>query len=111
MNGRAFPVQIVDLQLDIVHLGVLLQDLLQQLGAVVIGKAGLFHQPLLFQALNERKFVKLFCDGVVFGVEPVEQIAVEIVHAAALQLLLKIPPAVLLLFHLPRGQLGGDPEG
>ena len=111
LQRGALPVQIVDLQLNIIHLRVAGQDLIQQLGAVMIGKADLLCKPLFLQLREEFKLMELFCDAIVSGVEPVKQVHIEPFQPAALALLFKIALAVLFLLHLPGGQLIRHPVG
>lgn len=78
----AVPVQIIDLELNIIHLRVSSEDGIQKLGAIVVGKADFSGLAGGFARLKEGKFAILFGKGVVFFVEPVEQIYVKILYAA-----------------------------
>ena len=107
------PVQIVDLKLDEVHLRVLGEHLLQQLGGAVEGEARLTDVPFRLLLLDKGEAVQPLGDLVVLVVDAVEQIVVEKLHAAALELELEHVGLLLGggLFQLGQGQLGGQGEG
>jgi len=103
------PVRIVDLELDKFHVRMGLQQLLQQLGIGVEGKAVMFDQALRLHLLHKIPNVVLVVFPVVVSLECMKQVIVEIAGARTLQagvkLLLRAGFVVALQ---PRVQLGGN---
>ena len=64
LDAETVPVEIVQLQLDILNLGVRGQKLIQQLGTVVVGKADVTDQTLCLLFLNEVPAVQPVKGGV-----------------------------------------------
>lgn len=77
-DGNTVPIQIVDLELNIVHLTVGRENLIQKFRAVVVGKTDCPCKPLFFELLQKGKLAGLFANGVVGGVEPVNQVYIEV---------------------------------
>ena len=101
-------IQIVELDLYHLDLGILRQDLLQHLRSVVEGNAHMAHLPLLFQGkgrLISAAALKVLEDLRALGVH---QIVIEIFHAAGGKLALKQRTDVLLLLEIEIGQLVGQ---
>ena len=87
MNPGALPVQIVDLELDKFHLGVLGEDFIQQIGGVVEGEAGAADEALGLFLCQELKAVEALKFLIVGPVNAVEEVVVEIACAGLFQLL------------------------
>lgn len=111
LDGFAVPVEVVQLQLDDLHLRVLGEDLVQHRRTVVEGEAQVADLPLVPQLFHLLKGVELLRLGVGGGVQGVEPVVVHIVGAQPLELLGKIPAGVPVVLQQEGGQLGGDGEG
>ena len=86
LDAGALPVQIVELELDKLHLGVFGEHPVQHLGAVVEGKAQVADAALFLLPQQVGEGVQRQGGLVGLGVDVVQQVVVKIVHPAPLQL-------------------------
>ena len=84
-DRRAFPVGVIDLQLDEFHFRVFLQKLLQKLGLVMEGKADMPDGAGLFLLLDEVPEMKLLIALVIIRLNRMQEIVVEILRPGPLQ--------------------------
>ena len=104
-------VQIVQLKLDILHLGVVSQNLFQQFRGIVEGEADVFDLPFCLLLRDEFKGLCILHLAVITCRKRVEPIVIEKLHAAALQLLIKNGLQVFFLVHQIHGHFIRDSEG
>ena len=60
LDGAAFPVQIIDLQLYKFHLRMARKDLIQKIGGIMVGKSCLYSFSSLFLILQEIQIPYIF---------------------------------------------------
>ena len=113
MNGAgldplALPVQIVELHLHKLHVGIFGQDLIQQLGRVVEGKAGVLHKAFGLLLEKPVEAVVFLVLQIVGGLDAVDEIIVKIACAGLLELFVEDPVAVLEGMEEAAVQLGGQ---
>ena len=108
VNPGAVPVQVVDLQLDELHLRVLGEDLVQQLRVVVVGEARVLYQALGLFLQQPVKAVELLELVVDVPLDAVEQVVVEIPGAGLFQLGVEDLVPVLQGVEEPGVELGGQ---
>ena len=84
-DTRVLPVCIVDLQLHEVHLGMGVQQFLQQIRIRVEGESDVSDQPLLLPLGNEFPEMEFVIILIVVPLQRVQQIVVEIPRAGSLQ--------------------------
>ena len=110
LDDGALPIDVVDLQLDEIHLGMGVEHLLELFGVVVDGEAELLDLALgllLGAKVPQAVLLEARCERLA---QVVQQIVVEVVDAALAQRLVEHSPRVLRVFGQPRRQLGGDGE-
>ena len=104
------PVEVVDLQLDILNLWMCGQQPVQQLGTVVIGEADVPNQPLCLLLLNEVPAVEAVESLERLGIHIVEPVIVKVPRTGTAQLFREEPFPVLFLLEHVGGELGGEGE-
>ena len=107
LDAAVLPVQVVELELHQLHLRVLRQDLVQDLRRVVEGEAQTAEFPGRLLLPEEGEAAQPLGRLVGILVDIVEEVPVEIVHAALLELLVEDPRLVLLrpVLEQDQGQL------
>ncbi len=90
LGHRAIPVEIVYLQLDYVHFRMLRQDLIENICAVVKGKADEPGFSFFFQFAKEFEAAEFLHVDIAVPAEIVQKIDVEIVDSAAAELVFKV---------------------
>ena len=108
LNPLAFPVQIIDLQLNKFHLRMLRQDLIQQLGAAVERESGMFNQPCRLFIQKPAEAVQLLIFRQHGSFNAVDQIVVKIGDAGFLKLFVEDPVPVFQKIDITGVQLGGQ---
>ena len=90
LDAGAFPVRVIDLQLDKIDFRVVGQDSVEHRRGIVEGKADLFGLAFSLELLNEFKAAQLGGQVVGFAPQIVQQVVVKVLDPAALELLLKV---------------------
>ena len=110
LDDVALPIHVVDLQLHEIHLGVRIQHLLQFLGVVVDGEAELLDLALgllLGAELPQAVLLEAGREGLA---QIVQQVVVEVIHAALRQGGVEHGAGLLGVLGKPGRQLRGDGE-
>ena len=110
-DGRTLPIDVADLQLHEVHLGVAREQLIEQFGRIVVGEAHTADAPLLALAKREVEAAEALGPFAESRRSAMHQVAVEPLHAAAPQLLVEDPLLLLRVLDEHRGQLVGQTIG
>ena len=89
LDDRIIPVQVIELDLHKVDLGVAGQDPVEHFSSVVEGKTCIADAPQRLLLLQKVKTAHLLSVSRIGGIQTVEEVDIKIVHTAPLQLLLK----------------------
>ena len=101
-----FPVQVVDLQLDKLHLRVLREDPVQKLRLIMEGKARMLYEPLGLLIQQPGEAVKLLIGREHAGFNAVEQVVIKIPGTGLFQLCIENLVPVLKGLHKSCMKLG-----
>ena len=102
------PIEVIELQLYILHLWMLAEDLFQKLGVAVEGKAKVFHLARFLELMNKIKGVKFFRLGIGARLHAMQPVVIDVLHAEALQLPCEKSWHFLRLLQHEHGQLISD---
>ena len=108
---NAVVIEIVELDLNKLELGVIGEDLVEQLGAVVIGEAEVLDKSLFLLLLYEIEAAVLVCTEKRVGVYVVQQIVIEIACAGLFKLLVEKTLGIALCLYADKRKLVGKQEG
>ena len=71
-NGSTVPIQVIDLELNNIHLRVGRQNFIQQSGAVMVGNADFLCLSCRFQFPKKGKLMMLFTHSIVCPIQPMK---------------------------------------